>query len=65
MKHRHYTPLDHLVMNVDQALRTLAGKPMVTERPNPADDREESELSEAEKAQVMGGTARRLWWPNE
>ena len=22
-------------------------------------------LSEAEKAQVMGGTARRLWWPQE
>jgi L-fuconolactonase len=22
-------------------------------------------LSEAEKVQVMGGTARRLWWPNE
>jgi len=40
-------------MNFDQAVRTLAGKPLVTGRPNPADDREEGELSEAEKAESM------------
>ena len=28
-------------------------------------ERELGWLSEAEKAQVMGGTARRLWWPDE
>jgi len=50
METRRYSPLDHLVMNVDQALRTLAGKPLVTERPNPAQACEdEAELSEAEK----------------
>ena len=50
MRTRHYSPLDHLVMNVDQALRTLAGKPLVTERPNPAQTcADEAELSEAEK----------------
>jgi len=50
METRHYSPLDHLVMNVDQALRTLAGKPLVTERANPAQACvDEAELSEAEK----------------
>ena len=50
METRRYSPLDHLVMNVDQALRTLAGKPLVTERPNPAQAcADEAELSEAEK----------------
>ena len=48
MKTRSYSPLDRLIMNVDQALRTLAGKPLVSGRPNPADDWEESELGAAE-----------------
>ncbi len=34
---RHYSPIDHLLINLDQALRTVAGKPSVTERTNPAD----------------------------
>lgn len=37
MKTREYTAVDRLLMGVDQALRTLAGRPQVTERPNPAD----------------------------
>jgi len=50
METRQYSPLDHLVMNLDQALRTLAGKPLVTERPNPAQAcADEPELSESEK----------------
>jgi len=54
METRHYTPLDRLVMNVDQALRTLAGKPLVTERPDPARDcAGEAELSETEKDQSI------------
>lgn len=53
MKTRHYSPLDHLIMNIDQAVRTLAGKPLVTERPNPADDWEETDLSAAEKAESI------------
>jgi ubiquinone biosynthesis monooxygenase Coq7 len=40
-------------MNFDQALRTLAGRPLVTGRRNPADDRENARLSEAEKTESM------------
>lgn len=46
---RHYSPIDHLLINLDQALRTVAGKPAVTERANPADAYAESELSAAQK----------------
>ncbi|TCK17209.1 ubiquinone biosynthesis monooxygenase Coq7 [Thiogranum longum] len=53
MMTRHYTPLDQLVMNFDQALRTLAGRPLVTERPDPAEGVGEGELSEAEKTESM------------
>jgi len=53
MTTRTYSPFDHLIMGFDQALRTLVGKPLVTERPNPADDRDEAELSDAEKTESM------------
>ncbi len=46
---RHYSPIDHLLINLDQALRTVAGKPSVTERANPADAYAESDLSAAQK----------------
>jgi len=50
MQRRQYSPFDQLVMSADQALRTLAGKPLVTERPNPAQAcAEQPELTEAEK----------------
>ncbi len=49
MNKRHYTPLDNLLLQVDTGLRTLLGRPVITERPNPADDIEEADLSEAEK----------------
>jgi len=49
MKTRSYSPLDHLIMNLDQAVRTLAGRPRVTERPDPAKDMEEVDLSQSEK----------------
>ena len=48
---RHYSPIDHLLINLDQALRTVAGKPSVTERANPADACAESEL-DAEQKQI-------------
>ncbi len=44
MKNRHYTPADRVLLGFDQALRTLFGKPRVTERPDPADDLSEGEL---------------------
>ena len=46
---RHYSPIDHLLINLDQAVRTVFGKPQVTERPNPADAHEDSVLSEEER----------------
>ncbi|MEW8015288.1 MAG: 2-polyprenyl-3-methyl-6-methoxy-1,4-benzoquinone monooxygenase [Candidatus Sedimenticola endophacoides] len=49
MKNRDYTPADRLLIGVDQALRTLFGKPLVTERPNPAAERTEGEESEAQR----------------
>lgn len=49
MNKRHYTPLDNLLLQVNTGLRTLLGRPVITERPNPADDIEEADLSEAEK----------------
>lgn len=53
MNARHYSPLDHLIANFDQALRTLAGRPLVTERPNPAGDITETALSEQERDESM------------
>ncbi len=37
MNTRNYTPIDTLLINLDQALRTVAGQPVTTGRPNPAD----------------------------
>ncbi len=34
---RHYSPIDQLMMQIDNGLRTMFGKPLVTERPNPQD----------------------------
>ena len=36
MENRAYSPADRLLMNLDQAVRTLFGRPQVTERANPA-----------------------------
>lgn len=49
MEHRNLSPLDHLISNVDQGLRTVFGKPDITERPDPSKTIEETELSDAEK----------------
>lgn len=49
MKTRNYTPIDDLLINVDQAVRTLFGQPKITERENPAKTIPDSELSESEK----------------
>lgn len=46
---RNFSPLDNLMMQLDTGLRTLLGKPSITERPNPEDSVEEGELSAAEK----------------
>ncbi len=49
MSNRNYTPFDHLLMSLDHGVRTVFGKPALTERPNPAEGVEEAELTEAEK----------------
>lgn len=52
MNPRSYTPVDRLLINLDQAVRTVFGKPQVTERPNPARDLPETELGEAERRRI-------------
>ncbi len=51
---RRYSLLDRVLMTVDQGLRTLAAPPPTTERPYPARDIPEAELSEAERRHVIG-----------
>ncbi len=49
MQTRDLTPTDRLLMSIDQSLRTLFGRPQVTERPNPAESIPEAELSDSER----------------
>ncbi len=53
MESRNYSSCDRLIINLDQALRTLAGKPLVTGRANPASARPEGDLDAAEKTRSM------------
>jgi ubiquinone biosynthesis monooxygenase Coq7 len=52
MHTRRYSPADHVLMNLDQAVRTLFGKPHLTERPNPATGLADAELSDPERDHV-------------
>ena len=55
MTRRHYSPIDHFIGNVDNALRTIFGKPQITERPDPAANiAEEPALTEQERKHVAG-----------
>jgi len=54
MDTRHYSPIDRLLGSFDQALRTVFGRPQVTERPNPATGVDDAELSPTEAAEVSG-----------
>jgi ubiquinone biosynthesis monooxygenase Coq7 len=49
MTQRNYTPADRVLMGMDQALRTLFGRPQVTERPNPGREEPESELTDQQR----------------
>ncbi len=42
------TPIDRLIVNFDHGLRTVFGRPQVTERPNPADGQAEADLNDEE-----------------
>lgn len=46
---RNFTPVDNLLMQLDTGLRTLFGKPTVTERPNPENTVDETDLTVSEK----------------
>lgn len=46
---RHYTLLDKLCFSIDQVVRTMAGTTHGTNKPYPADQVEEAELSDAER----------------
>ncbi len=46
---RKFSPLDHFMMQLDTGLRTLVGKPNITERSNPENAVEDGELSNTEK----------------
>ena len=52
MQARSYTRQDTLLIEFDQALRTLFGRPQVTERPNPADDIPDTELTDEQRDHI-------------
>ena len=55
MTQRHFNFADQIALGMDQALRTVFGKPQVTERCNPSDDiAEAEELSATEQEHVAG-----------
>jgi ubiquinone biosynthesis monooxygenase Coq7 len=49
MTTRQYNPVDRLLFTVENGLRTVFGKPQTTERPNPAAEIPEHELSDTER----------------
>jgi ubiquinone biosynthesis monooxygenase Coq7 len=52
MSTRDYSTADRFLMGLDQAVRTVFGRPQVTERPNPAEGLPEAELSDREREHV-------------
>ncbi|MEA3278928.1 MAG: 2-polyprenyl-3-methyl-6-methoxy-1,4-benzoquinone monooxygenase [Pseudomonadota bacterium] len=52
MSTRDYTPIDNLLVNLDQAVRTLFGRPQTTERPNPSQGANDAELSDRERKHI-------------
>ena len=54
MDARNYSPLDHLLTQLDKAVRTVFGSPPVTERSNPAEAQPEADLNTGERRLVAG-----------
>jgi ubiquinone biosynthesis monooxygenase Coq7 len=52
MTNRHYTPADTLLINFDQALRTVFGHPKTTGRPNPAVNAPPADLQPSQQRQA-------------
>jgi ubiquinone biosynthesis monooxygenase Coq7 len=53
MTTRQYTPVDHLLINLQQAVTTVFGTP-AQRRANPGDDTEDAELSHGERSVAAG-----------
>lgn len=49
MTTRNFSPIDRALINLDQAVRTLFGRPQTTERPNPAAGIADTQFSEKER----------------
>lgn len=49
MTQRRLTPVDQILVNLDSGLRTIFGNPPLTERANPAEGIEDTELSTEER----------------
>ncbi|MFC1747900.1 2-polyprenyl-3-methyl-6-methoxy-1,4-benzoquinone monooxygenase [Pseudomonadota bacterium] len=54
MTERNYTPVDRFIGNVDNAMRTIFGRPHITERSNPAKNVDDAEMTAAEKKHAAG-----------
>ncbi len=51
---RHYSPLDRLIMNLDQGVRTVFGSPQALTRSNPTQGMPDTPLTGKEKRHVAG-----------
>ncbi|MDH5764543.1 MAG: 2-polyprenyl-3-methyl-6-methoxy-1,4-benzoquinone monooxygenase [Gammaproteobacteria bacterium] len=51
---RHYSAFDHWISQADHALRTVLGKPVITERPDPSEGMTESTLNDIERSHSAG-----------
>ena len=51
---RHYSAFDQIISQADHALRTVLGKPGITERPDPSVGINESKLSDKERKHSAG-----------
>ena len=54
MNDREYSPFDQLLMQLDNAVRTVFGAPPISERPNPADVLPDAALAANEQRRVSG-----------
>ena len=52
MRERDFSTTDELLINVDQALRTLFGRPKVTERTNPGDALPDTDLDDQQRDHI-------------
>ena len=52
MTNRNYSSVDRLLIGMDQAVRTVFGQPLVTERPNPSNGIPEAQLSVEDQDRV-------------